>query len=58
MESKIIVFTAPKTAQLQTWQVKPVEGDLVAVRMEYTVVSWGTERANIMAMPNAGAKFP
>ena len=58
MESKIIVFTAPKTAELLRREVKPVTGDLVAVRMEYTVVSGGTERANIMAMPNAGSKFP
>jgi len=58
MESKVIVFTAPRTAELQTREVKPVAGDLVAVRMEYTVVSGGTERANILAMPNAGNKFP
>lgn len=58
MESKIIVFTAPRTAQLLTREVKPVTDDLVAVRMEYTVVSGGTERANIIAMPNAGSKFP
>ena len=59
MESKIIVFTGPKTAELLTRETKAVSGDLVAVRMEYTVVSGGTERANIMAMPNAGGnKFP
>ena len=59
MQTKSIVFTAPKTAEVLTQEVKPVTDDLVAVRMEYTVVSGGTERANIMAMPNAGGgKFP
>ena len=59
MQTKSIVFTAPKTAEVLMQDVKPVTDDLVAVRMEYTVVSGGTERANIMAMPNAGGgKFP
>jgi threonine dehydrogenase-like Zn-dependent dehydrogenase len=59
MLTKSVVFTAPKTAEVLTQEVKPVTDDLVAVRMEYTVVSGGTERANIMAMPNAGGgKFP
>ena len=59
MQTKSIVFTAPKTAEVLMQETKPVTEDLVAVRMEYTVVSGGTERANIMAMPNAGGgKFP
>lgn len=59
MLSKTIVFTAPKTAELLDWEVKPMNPDSVMVRMEYTVVSGGTERANIMAMKNAGGdKFP
>ena len=58
MLTKTVVFTAPQTAQLLDWEVKPLKPDSVLVRMEYTVVSGGTERANIMAMPNAGSKFP
>ncbi len=58
MQTKSIVFTAPRTAEVLMQDTKPVTDDLVAVRMEYTVVSGGTERANIMAMPNAGSKFP
>ena len=58
MLTKSIVFTAPKTAEVLMEEVKPMNEDSVMVRMEYTVVSGGTERANIMAMPNAGSKFP
>ena len=45
MQTKSIVFTAPKTAEVLMQETKPVTEDLVAVRMEYTVVSGGTERA-------------
>ena len=58
MLTKSIVFTAPKTAEVLMEEVKPMNEDSVMVRMEYTVVSGGTERANIMALPNAGSKFP
>lgn len=59
MLTKSIVFTAPKTAEVLAEEVKPLQADSVMVRMEYTVLSGGTERANIMAMPNAGgSKFP
>ena len=59
MQTKSIVFTKPKTAELLLEEVKSMNEDSVMVRMEYTVVSGGTERANIMAMSNAGGgKFP
>ena len=58
MQTESIIFTAPKTAELLTEQTKPMTAESVAVRMEYTVVSGGTERANLMAMPNAGKRFP
>ena len=58
MKSKTIVFTAPKTAELLTEETKPVVGDLVQVKMEYTVVSGGTERAVIMATKNTSSVFP
>ena len=58
MQTESIIFTAPKTAELLTEQTKPMTAESVAVRMEYTVVSGGTERANLMAMPNAGKGFP
>lgn len=58
MQTKTIVFTAPKTAELLTEQTAPMTAESVAVRMEYTVVSGGTERANLMAMPHTGKSFP
>jgi threonine dehydrogenase-like Zn-dependent dehydrogenase len=59
MTRKNIVFTRVKTAKIQESQIPDVTGHDVLVRMEYTVVSGGTERAGIMGMPNAGGNnFP
>ena len=58
MLTKTIVFTGPKTAELLDWETKAWEEDSVLVKMEYTVVSGGTERACILGLPNAGVKFP
>ena len=58
MQTEMIVFTAPRTAQLLRGETKPMAADSVAVQMEYTVVSGGTERANLLAMPNVGKSFP
>ena len=59
MQNKKIVFTAPHKAALLEVDVPELKENEVLTEMEYTVVSGGTERANIMAMPNAGGnKFP
>lgn len=58
MKSKTIVFTKPKTAELLEKDIKEVSGNLVKVKMEYTVVSGGTERACIMGMNNTPQSFP
>lgn len=58
MQSKTIVFTEPQTAELQLKEITPVEGNLVQVKMEYTVLSGGTERANIMGINNTWQRFP
>ncbi len=59
MKSKQIVFTAKHKAELLEVDVRELKEDEVLTDMEYTVVSGGTERANIMAMPNAGGdNFP
>lgn len=59
MKNKQIIFTAVHTAELLENELGTVgEGD-VLVEMEYTVVSGGTERANLMGMENTGGnKFP
>ena len=53
MKREQIIFTAPKTAELLTVDVPEITDTSVLTKMDYTVVSGGTERANIMAMPNA-----
>ena len=58
METKTVVFTAPETAQLLTYETKPVTPTSVAVKMEYTVISGGTERASISGAPNTGTNWP
>ena len=58
MKSKTIVFTKPQTAELVEREIGTATGDRVKVKMEYTVVSGGTERANIMGMNNTPQKFP
>lgn len=59
MKSKTIVFTKLETAEVLERDIKEVGGNLVRVKTEYTVVSGGTERANIMGATNAGGnKFP
>ena len=59
MKSKQILFTDVHTAELLEVDVRNIKENEVLTEMEYTVVSGGTERANIMGMENAGGnKFP
>lgn len=58
MKSKTIVFTEPQTAELLIEDLPQVTGNKVQVKMEYTVISGGTERACIMGMNNTSQNFP
>lgn len=59
MKSKKIVFTDCHKAELLEVDVSELKENEVLAEMEYTVISGGTERASIMAMPNAGGNnFP
>lgn len=58
MITKKIAFTEPKVAQLLQGEAAPMQPDSVMVKMEYTVVSGGTERACIMDMENTSRNFP
>lgn len=58
MLSKTIAFTALNTAELIERETSPVTDNLVLVETEYTAISGGTERANIMHTPNCGTTFP
>ena len=58
MKKKQIFFTEPGKAELWEREVPTVAEDEVLVRMEYTVVSGGTERACLLGMNNTSQKFP
>ena len=59
MNTKQIIFTEAHKAALLERELKELAADEVLVDTEYTVVSGGTERANLMGMSNAGGnKFP
>jgi 2-desacetyl-2-hydroxyethyl bacteriochlorophyllide A dehydrogenase len=58
MENKQIFFTEVHKAELIENEVNMPEKDEVLVRMEYTVVSGGTERAVILGMNNTAKRFP
>lgn len=58
-KSKCIAFTKPETAEVLYRDIpRAVELGDVAVKMEYTVVSGGTEKANIMGSKNTGTIWP
>lgn len=58
MLNKQIFFTGIHKAQLLENETREVSGNEVLVKMEYTVVSGGTERACILGMNNTVQKFP
>lgn len=59
MKTKQILFTDVHKAELVETEVCEPAADEVMTEMEYTVISGGTERANIMAAPNTGGySFP
>ncbi|MBQ9784911.1 MAG: zinc-binding alcohol dehydrogenase [Clostridia bacterium] len=58
MKRKSIVFTGIGQAEFLEQELPALNADEVLTRMEYTVVSCGTERACLMALPNTSQKFP
>ena len=58
MKTKTIVFTEPFKAVFREEKTKPLLPDSVQAKMEYTVISGGTERANFICAPNTGTKYP
>lgn len=55
---KQILFTELGVAQLVEKPLPPLSDDDVLVEMEYTAISGGTERANLMGVPNTFGAFP
>lgn len=52
MKNKQIIFTAINTASLVEFEDKGMESDEVIVKTEFTAISAGTERANIIGEKN------
>ncbi len=60
MKRKQILFTAIGKAELLDREVKDMADDEVIVKTEFSAISAGTERANLIAEPNTASKgkFP
>lgn len=58
MNKKAIVFTKPYTAEYIDEELRDISDDEVLVKMEYTAVSGGTERACIVGSKNTNGDFP
>jgi len=58
MKRKAVFFTAPCKAEFVECDVPVMGENDVLVRNEFTVISGGTERANIMGMKNVPVGYP
>ena len=58
MKSKKILFTNVHKAEFLEVELKELQDNEVLTEMEYTVVSGGTERANLMGMANTSQRYP
>jgi len=58
MKGKYIVFDSVANAAVCEFDVPAPQRGEVLLRNEYTVISAGTERANLMNLPNTSMKFP
>ena len=58
MKRKYIAFTAVGKAELLDGELPEIKSGEVLTRMEYTVISGGTERACLLGMKNTVRKFP
>ena len=58
MTGSYIVFESIGKAVLKPFEVPQPKAGEVLLENEYTVVSAGTERANLMNLPNTSLKFP
>lgn len=54
MKNKIIEFAAPNVTELKDWPIKEPEDDGVLVKLAFSAISSGTERANLTGEVNVG----
>ena len=55
MENRKILFTAPGKAELVSCEMPRIAPDEVLIETDYTAISAGTERANLLDMPQCDA---
>ncbi len=55
MNGKQVIYAARGKAVLTDYTVPEVKPDEVLIENDYTVISAGTERANLLALPNTGS---
>ncbi|HIV26696.1 MAG TPA: zinc-binding dehydrogenase, partial [Candidatus Ornithocaccomicrobium faecavium] len=58
MENRKILFTAPGKAELVSCEMPRIAPDEVLIETDYTAISAGTERANLLDMPNVTHQWP
>lgn len=58
MENRKILFTAPGVAEVVSCEMPVLEPDEVLIETDYTVISAGTEKANITDLPNVSHTWP
>jgi len=58
MKARLIVFESKGKAALKEIELPPLQPGEVLLENQYTVISAGTERANLLNLPNTSNKFP
>lgn len=53
-----IVCTAPGKAELQSFTIRNINDDEVLIKIQYTLISNGTEKARLSTQPNTHVTFP
>ncbi len=58
MENRRILFTAPEKAEVVSCPMPEIGPEEVLIETDYTVISAGTEKANLLDTPNVGHRWP
>ncbi len=58
MKRKAVIFVERGVAEFTECDLPEVSGDKVLVRIEYSAISGGTEKANLLGLPNTPAGYP
>ena len=58
MENRKILFTKPRTAEVVSCEMPVIGPDEVLIETDYTVISAGTEKANLLDLPNVTHEWP